>query len=212
MNTDIPFSQACERNKDIILKTIKPYLNEITRVLEIGTGTAQHAIHFSQELHHIQWQTSDQPEYLKDIHVALDNAKEINLSLGKKILENILDPIELNVNQQVWNKNGELYDAIYTANTLHIMNKSDVEQFFSGLSNVIKPRGSVIVYGPFKYNEKFTSESNAEFDITLRSRDVGSAIRDFEWVNALAQNQDFKLIADHAMPANNQCLVWQKAN
>jgi hypothetical protein len=205
MNTVIPFSEACERNKDVILETIKPYLEKVNSVLEVGSGTAQHAIHFSQALSSLQWQTSDQHEYLEGIRAALNNAKLIGHGL-----DNVLYPLELDVSQALWVKNGQCFDAVYTANTLHIMSHEDVEQFFSGLGTITRVDAYLIVYGPFKYQERFTSESNASFDASLRSRGVGSAIRDFEVVNKLAQAQGFDLLRDYSMPANNQCLVWRR--
>jgi len=174
-------------------------------LLEIGSGTGQHSIYFSQALPKLQWQTSDQFEYLGGIRAALNNAKA---NAGE--FTNLLAPLELNVNQDVWVDNDACYDAVYTANTFHIMNQMDVEAFFSGLPAVTKAGSYLVVYGPFKYKGNFTSESNAHFDHTLRSRGVGSAIRDFERVNELATAQRFKLIDDHSMPANNQCLIWQR--
>ncbi len=206
MNIVIPFSEACERNKDVILETIKPYLEKVNTLLEVGSGTAQHAIHFSQALSSLQWQTSDQHEYLEGIHAALNNAKLIGHGL-----DNVLYPLELDVNQSVWVKSGQRFEAVYTANTLHIMSHDDVEQFFAGLGAITRIGAYLIVYGPFKYQTKFTSESNANFDASLRSRGVGSAIRDFEVVNKLAHAQGFDLLKDYSMPANNQCLVWQRA-
>jgi len=205
MIINIPFSEACERNKEIILQTIKPYLNKVTTVLEVGSGTAQHAIHFAQTLTHLQWQTSDQLEYLEGINAALSNAEKMHTEF-----DNVIRPFELNVNQAVWDKTGTQYQAVYTANTFHIMGEPDVRQFFAGLGAVTQTDSYLIVYGPFKYANKFTSESNDQFDQTLRSRGVGSAIRDFEWVNSLASEQGFELLNDHSMPANNQCLVWQR--
>jgi len=206
MSIIIPFSEACERNKDVILETIKPHLEKVATLLEVGSGTAQHAIHFSQAFSSLQWQTSDQHEYLEGIHAALDNAK----STGH-VLDNVLYPLELDVNQAIWVKNGQCFEAVYTANTFHIMSHEDVEQFFAGLGAVTRVGAYLIVYGPFKYKAKFTSESNANFDASLRSRGVGSAIRDFEDVNKLAHAQGFDLLKDYSMPANNQCLVWQRA-
>ena len=206
MAIELPFSQACERNKDIILETIKPYLRDVNTVLEVGSGTAQHSIHFSLGMPHIQWQTSDQLEYLEGINAVLDNAKQQYPELS-----NVSYPFELDVNQPVWVESGLRYQAIYTANTFHIMRKADVQEFFLGLSAVTEPGSYLIVYGPFKYGGEFTSDGNREFDKTLRSREVGSAIRDFEYVSELAIKQGFKLLDDHSMPANNQCLVWQRA-
>jgi len=205
MTINIPFSEACERNKDIILDTIRPYLDGVNTVLEVGSGTAQHAIYFSHAMGHLRWQTSDQLEYLEGINAALDNAKESHSGLN-----NVAYPFELNVNQAIWNKSGTRYQAVYTANTFHIMSESDVEQFFAGLEAVTQVNSYLIVYGPFKYDGEFTSASNGSFDNTLRSRGVGSAIRDFEFVSGLAVDQGFELLKDHIMPANNQCLVWRR--
>jgi Asp-tRNA(Asn)/Glu-tRNA(Gln) amidotransferase A subunit family amidase len=205
MTIVIPFSEACERNKDVILETIKPYLEKVTSVLEVGSGTAQHAIHFAHVLKSLQWQTSDQQEYLAGINAALSNVK----SIGHQV-DNILYPIALDVNQPVWVENEQCYGAIYTANTFHIMSQDDVENFFAGLGAVTQVGSYLIVYGPFKYQAEFTSESNANFDASLRSRGVGSAIREFDMVNALAVAQGFDLLKDYSMPANNQCLVWQR--
>jgi cyclopropane fatty-acyl-phospholipid synthase-like methyltransferase len=205
MNIVIPFSEACERNKEVILETIKPYLEKVDSVLEVGSGTAQHAIHFSQALKSLRWQSSDQYQYLDGINAALNNAKSIDHHL-----DNVSFPIELDVNQPLWVENDLRFEAIYSANTFHIMSQSDVERFFAGLCLVAQPGSYLIIYGPFKYQGKFTSESNRIFDASLRSRGVGSAIRDFELVNQLAEAQGFDLLKDYPMPANNQCLVWQQ--
>lgn len=203
---DIPFSEACERNKAIILEIIRPILKRVETILEVGSGTAQHAIHFAGSLPELSWQTSDQPSYLGGINAALDYAFSCNASLQEAILR----PIELNVNQRVWLRDARKFDAVYTANTFHIMTESDVDQFFAGIEQVIHSESYLIVYGPFKYAGEFTSESNGNFDQVLRERGVGSGIRDFEIVDALAQERGFKLLSDTAMPANNQCLIWQR--
>ena len=196
----LPFSQACERNKDIIFDTIKGYLDAATEVLEIGSGTAQHALHFAQNCPHLSWQTSDQSFYLEGIRAQLSNNNIVN----------ILAPLELDVNQAVWVSDSTVYDLVYTANTLHIMRWDDVQAFFAGLRQVTKSGSLLVVYGPFKYAGEFTSNSNAGFDQSLRANGQGSAIRDFEAVNQLAVANGFRLQMDVSMPANNQCLVWQQ--
>jgi len=195
---EIPYSEACERNKDPILQVISSHLDAATDVLEIGTGTAQHAVHFTTAKTHLHWQASDQSHYLDGIEAQLDVAK----------LPNIKCPVELDVNQAQWLQTLQTFDLVYTANTFHIMTENDVRAFFKGVSQVLNSKAKVIVYGPFKYNGQFTSDSNHAFDQRLQARGVGSGIRDFEWVNTLAQTQGLKLLEDHAMPANNQCLVW----
>ena len=196
----LPFSQACERNKDIIFDTIKAHLDTATKVLEIGSGTAQHAMHFAQSCPHLSWQTSDQSFYLDGIRAQLSNNNIVN----------VLPPLELDVNQSAWVSDSTVYDIVYTANTLHIMRWGDVQAFFAGLGQVTKSGSLLIVYGPFKYAGEFTSHSNGGFDQSLRAGGQGSAIRDFEAVNQLAIANGFRLLMDVSMPANNQCLVWQQ--
>ncbi len=199
---EIPYSEACERNKDPILTVLSEHFKHAKSVLEVGSGTAQHAIYFSQQTPNLSWQTSDRLEYHDGILAQLAVA-----GVG-----NVLPPLELDVNQPVWVENRATYDLIYTANTIHIMAEPDVVAFFSGLPKVLKPDGKLVIYGPFKYAGKFTSDSNAAFDQSLRSRGVGSGIRDFEWLNELAASCGLALLSDHSMPANNQCLIWQRKN
>jgi hypothetical protein len=149
-------------------------------------------------LPHLRWQTADVPSNHPGIRRWLDDAE----------LPNVLPPIALDVNRPEW-RNGR-YDAVFSANTLHIMGWPDVEQFFAGVGAVLLPGGVLAVYGPFNYNGAFTSESNARFDIWLKSRDPVSGVRDFEAVNALARAQGLVLQQDVAMPANNRTLVWKR--
>ncbi len=202
-----PFSQACERNKDPILDVIRPLLKDLRSVLEVGSGTGQHALCFAQQLPHITWQTSDQAPYLAGINAQIDNAKEHNSELS-----NLLSPIQLDVTQTSWlpeSLTGQQYDAIYSANTLHIMAWPQVQAFFAGLHQVIRSGTYLIIYGPFKYHGQYTSGSNQNFDQDLRTRGVGSGIRNFEDVDKLAKESGLDLMNDIAMPANNQCLIWQ---
>ena len=197
---EIPYSEACERNKNPILSVLNSHFDSVKTVLEVGSGTGQHAVFFAGEKPHLIWQTSDQASYLDGINAQLNVAQ----------IANIERPLELDVNQSPWIKSGATYDLVYTANTFHIMSENDVQAFFSGLPTVLNPACKLVVYGPFKYEGKFTSESNAAFDQRLRERGVGSGIRDFEWLNELAADCNLQLLEDHAMPANNQCLVWSK--
>lgn len=199
MSTKLPFSEACERNKGVILEAISPTLNSLKTVLEIGSGTAQHAVHFAKAHPNLKWQTSDQSQYLEGIEAQLQVAD----------VDNVIAPFELDVTQRPWCQSGQKYDAVYTANSFHIMTEDNVIDFFDGVPNVLNDKATLIVYGPFKYDQKFTSESNQQFDLSLRSRECGSAIRDFEWINSLAEKAGLKLIRDLKMPANNQLLFWQ---
>ena len=195
-----PFAPACERNKHHILQVLKTEFVNSTRVLEIGSGTGQHAVFFAKELTHLEWQTSD----LKKNHsgiLAWIKAEEVT---------NVRKPITLDVNQSF--SQIPRVDAIFSANTLHIMSWPEVERMFGSIGKVLDINGIVCIYGPFNYKGLFTSESNRQFDKMLRNRDEQSGIRDFEKVDQLAQNNSLKLKHDYDMPANNRILCWQKVN
>ncbi|MDH5407086.1 MAG: class I SAM-dependent methyltransferase [Gammaproteobacteria bacterium] len=193
-----PYSESCVQNCEPILSVIKPILIQYKRLLEIGSGTGQHAVYFAPELAELIWQPSDVKENLSGIQMWLDESSA----------ENILAPIELNVTQQQWPQ--EHYDVVFSANSLHIMGWSEVEAFFSGIGQVLQSGGSLLVYGPFNYNGQFTSESNARFDVWLKQRDAKSGVRDFEAIDQLANKVGLKLENDYAMPANNRILHWVK--
>ncbi len=192
-----PFSQACENNKNPILSVITAYLAQVESVLEVGSGTGQHSVHFAANLPHLQWHTSDRLVNHNGIKQWLDEAK----------LDNLHAPVELDLNRP-WPIN--TVDAIYTANTLHIVSKPLVEQFFTGVNKHLASKGLVCIYGPFKYKGNFTSESNQRFDEFLNQQDCQSGIRDFEWVQQLAEQAGLMLVDDIAMPANNQLLIFKR--
>lgn len=192
-----PFSAACERNRDSILAVLREYLSGHERVLEIGSGTGQHAVYFAHALPKIIWQTSDRPE----------NLETINAWLSEAGLANTPVPFTLDV-REPWPK--EIFDVVFTANTFHIMGWTEVIAFFEGLSEALNEGGYFILYGPFNENGTFTSPSNAIFDQSLRNQNPKMGIRDLEQVAILANKQGLKWIAQHAMPANNQCLVFRK--
>jgi hypothetical protein len=166
-------------------------------VLEIGSGTGQHAVHFATHLPHLLWQPSDTGAYLTGLRerIAVEGTP------------NLLPALELDVRNQPWQL--ESVDAIFTANTLHIMGWPAVEALFRGVGAVAP--AVLCVYGPFRYGGKYTSASNADFDRYLRARDPESGIRDFEAVNTLSSEAGLSLLADHAMPANNQLIIWQNS-
>ena len=197
MNFDAkPYSPACDRNKDPILEVLRQYLLNSRSVLEVGSGTGQHAVHFAAHLPHLLWQCSDRRENLPGIAAWLDEAR----------LPNTPPPLALDVNGQ-WP--ATRFDVVYSANTLHIMSWQEVEAFFAALPDVVQAKAMLLIYGPFRYNGRHTSHSNAAFDASLRFEVPHRGIRDFEAVNALAIEAGFKLIADCRMPANNRCLVWE---
>ncbi|MGH1484701.1 MAG: DUF938 domain-containing protein [Cellvibrionaceae bacterium] len=192
-----PFSQACENNSIPILNQLSRLLADSQTVLEVGSGTGQHAVYFAESLPHVVWQTSD----LKENH------EGINLWIAESGLDNILPPLIFDVAEK--GNNDNTYDAIFMANTLHIMSESVVRKCIKKASKYINENGFLITYGPFNYEGQFTSESNARFDQWLKAADIGRGIRDFEWVNKLAEDRGFTFEEDHPMPANNRLLVWR---
>lgn len=196
----LPFSQACENNKDPILRIIRQYLRGEQVVLEIGAGTGQHAVHFAENLPDLLWQSSDIEANLPWLQARIEQAE----------LPNLLPPVLIDVTQEAWGI--ESVDSIYSANSLHIMPRESVDHFFEHAGQLMLPDGHLIIYGPFKYEGQFATKSNYNFDLWLKTQNPYSGIRDFEYVNELAGNAGFSLIGDHPMPANNQLLVWQKAD
>ena len=195
--TTKPFSQSCEENKQVIFETISPFMEDKKSVLEIASGTGQHAVFFASQLPHLTWQTSDLIKSHVGIHQWLDEAN----------LQNIYRPVDLNVSESNWPCC--TYDAVFSANSFHIMSEQNVMDFFSRLPAVLKQGAHVLIYGPFNYNRQFTSESNARFDDWLKQRNPQSGIKDFEWCNQLAVNSGLELVEDIEMPVNNRILVWK---
>jgi len=193
-----PFAESCEQNKHIILDVLKQEFSNVNNVLEIGSGTGQHAVFFAKSLAHLNWQCSDRTSALTGINAWLNEAN----------LTNLPSPIELDVLSSQWpNKK---YDAVFSANAVHIMSWQAVEAMFEGLKNCLEEHAVICLYGPFNYDNKFTSESNARFDQWLKQRDPLSGIRDINDLNKLAAQCDLTLSNDHTMPANNRILCWQK--
>lgn len=195
--TEKPLSESCERNKEPILTVLREVFQQPARILEIGSGSGQHAMHFGAALPHLLWQTSDLPANHAGIRAWLDEAA----------LPNVLAPIALDVNGP-WPD--QAYDGAFTANTLHIVSWRLAQQLIAGAGKLLKPGGLLAVYGPFNYHGRFTSDSNARFDEWLKARDPLSGIRGFEAVVKCAEINGLHLQADHAMPANNRLLVFAK--
>lgn len=192
------YSPACEQNRAPIEAVLRECFSAAGTVLEIGSGTGQHAAYFAPEFPHLTWQPSDLAGNLPSIRAWRDEAGAANL----------LEPRELDVTQGDWGWSG--LDYVYTANTLHIMPWEAVEACLAGIGRVLRTGGIFGGYGPFNYGGSFTSESNARFDAWLKVRDPRSGVRDFEAVDALAQRAGLRLCRDHAMPANNRLLCWCK--
>jgi len=214
-----PFSEASDRNQGPILEVLRQHLAQASRVLEIGSGTGQHAVHFAAGLPHLHWQPTDQPEHLLGISQWVEEAALPNLhrplplwavagdaasglaSTDPSTFQSLLDDGE----------QAPGFDAVFTANTLHIMGWPEVRALFAGLPTMLREGpATLIAYGPFNRDGQFTSESNRAFDAWLKARDPRSGIRDAADVDRLAQAHGFALIDDVAMPANNRMLVWRR--
>ena len=195
---DKPYSESCEQNREPILSVIKPILAAKSHVLEIGSGTGQHAVYFAREMPHLRWQCSDRVCALEGIRLWLNEAA----------LANLPPPLALDVTDERWPplSSQRPLDAIFTANSVHIMNHYELLQLLRGAGRLLPPGGDLLIYGPFNYHGGFSSDSNARFDHWLKSRDPHSGIKDFEMVNTLAQANRLQLSVDYAMPANNRIL------
>ncbi|GIU07713.1 MULTISPECIES: DUF938 domain-containing protein [unclassified Shewanella] len=200
--SSLPYSQSCENNKSAIATVLEHSFGQVRHVLEVGSGTGQHAVHFAKLLPHLIWQTSDQLDYHNGINAWLEAEPSTNLRA----------PLVLDVTQPwpVAQLDAAELDGIFSANTLHIMSKGMVEAFFAGIGKHLAKGGHLCVYGPFNYNGEYTSDSNRNFDQWLLQQNPQSAIRDIEWISALAAAQGLELIADHPMPANNRLLHFEK--
>jgi SAM-dependent methyltransferase len=194
-----PYAESCAQNRDPILAVLREAFADRREVLEIASGTGQHAVHFGAALAHLTWHTSELPENHAGILAWLDEAG----------LPNVRPPLALDVNADDWPLAG--VDAIFNANTVHIVGWPAVQRMFAGIGRVLAPGGLLCLYGPFNYGGAYTSDSNARFDVWLKERDPASGIRDFEAVDRLAEAQGLRLVQDIEMPVNNRTLLWRRA-
>jgi len=194
----LPYSQACENNKHAILKILKSAFAPSKRVLEIGSGTGQHAVHFARHLPHLVWHTSD---------MGVDN-NGMHMRIVDSGLANIAQPVVFDVYRDPWPQPN--IDAVFSANTAHIMPWTTTLHMLNSVAEVLPMDGVFALYGPFNYGGNYSSASNAEFDSWLQSRDASQGIRDFEAVTAALETRGMLLVRDHAMPANNRLLIWKK--
>ncbi|MET0962306.1 MAG: DUF938 domain-containing protein [Noviherbaspirillum sp.] len=194
------YSAASARNREPILAALRPLLAGCRSVLEIGSGTGQHAVHFGAALPDLRWQTSDLPANHAGIRAWLDEAA----------LPNVLPPLALDAGGNDWPDSP--FDAIYTANTCHIMSWPEVQGMFRGIGRVLAPGGMLCIYGPFNRNGQFTSASNAQFDASLKAQAPHMGLRNMEDIDALAQAQQLTLVADLPLPANNHLLAWRRSS
>jgi len=192
-----PYAPSCDENKAPILDVIRPLFETARHLLEIGSGTGQHAVCFAAAMPHLTWQTSEVAENLPGIHAWLDEAN----------LPNLIAPIALDVTRN-W-PNGP-FDAVFSANTSHIMPIEAVEAMFQGVGRILTPGGPFALYGPFNRNGTFTSDSNRRFDGWLKTQNPRMGVRDLADLQTMARNAGLSLVAEHPMPANNLTLIWQR--
>jgi len=193
-----PYSDACDENREPILEVIRQEFSACRTVLEIGSGTGQHAVYFGRQLPQLTWQPSD----------IAGNHPGINAWRSEAGLDNVPPPLQLDVSRDDWP--AVCYDGVFSANTCHIMSWGEVESMFRGIGRVLLPGGVLCLYGPFNYRNAYTSDSNARFDAFLKSRDPASGIRNFEDLDSLAADNGMRFRQDHEMPVNNRLLVWSR--
>ncbi len=192
------FSEYAERNGGPILEVLRTEFAASRRVLEIGSGTGQHAVRFAREMPHLRWQTSDCYENHNGIASWVNSAK----------LRNLLPPLALNLLTDA--DPAGSWDAVFSANTAHIMGVTAVEKMFAIVGRLLVDGGVFCLYGPFRQGGKFNTESNAAFHETLRSRDPEMGIRHLESLDELGSANDLARVRLYAMPANNHIAVWIK--
>lgn len=193
------FSPAADNNKSPILSVLTTYLADGDRVFEVGSGSGQHALYMSASLPNIQWVASERESTLPLLRANLNDYGT----------PNIAEPTVLDLAKAPEPDNAAV-QCVYAANVVHIVSEPLVINLVNWAGIALDERGFLILYGPYRYKNEFTTVSNQNFDRWLKDRDPQSGVRDFEWVNAVALNAGLSLVEDHSMPANNQCLVFQK--
>lgn len=203
---ELPFSPACERNKNPIMEVLRSY-NPQGKLIEMGFGTAQHCTFFSSQLPELEWYACDHPDY----HPIFEARKRLE---GSSSL--LKGPYTLLADQQSFREQCRqqniplYYDYFFTANTLHIMNKKSVEFFCRHVGEILKPQGYLFLYGPFRFQDRPFAQSNLEFHHNLLSRGVDSGIRDYEWIESLLEATGLHSVEAKDLPSNNSFLIFQK--
>lgn len=200
MDADLPFSAAAQRNREPIREVVARWLVRPARVLEIGSGTGQHAEHLARCLPHLDWQPSERPGELAGLDARVRRAA----------LANLARPVALDVMASEWPL--ARFDHAFTANTCHIMHWPAVEAMLAGVGQRLPPGGLFLVYGPFHRQGAATSASNARFDAQLRAQDPGMGLRDDAALAAVAAGHGLQWVDEEALPANNRLLVWRRSD
>jgi len=194
---ELPYSFACERNKQPIWEVLEEVLPQTGSVLEIGSGTGQHVVYFASRRRQLRWQPSDRRIYLRGLNQRLQTEGGSNIQPAI-----VLDVLE------TWPQ--KVFDAVYSANTAHIMSWPEVCAMFAGVAPRLAAGGAFCLYGPFNENGKFTSPSNAAFDVQLRRENPHMGLRDLEALESLAGSHNLSFRQKFQLPANNQLLLFRK--
>jgi cyclopropane fatty-acyl-phospholipid synthase-like methyltransferase len=192
-----PYSAACDENRAPILAVLRDLLPGPAGVLEIGSGTGQHGVYFAARLPHLEWICTDLAEHHAGIRAWMQEAG----------LANLHGPLELDVNEPVWPVTHA--DAVFSANTAHIMDQRSVQAMMGGVARTLKPGGLFLLYGPFNFGGAYTSDSNRAFDAWLKQRDPASGIKDAGWLDRVGLEAGLQRIGDREMPVNNRILIWR---
>jgi len=195
-----PYSESCDQNREPIFSIIQPILSSASQVLEIGSGTGQHAVFFARLFPHLIWHASDRRDYLEGIRCWLKESG----------LPNVSGPVEFDVSDSDWPQLD--VDAVFTANSIHIMHAQDVINLINGVGHLLPDDGDMLLYRPFNYDNRYTSNSNANFDAWLKDRDPLSGIKNFEDIEVMATGAGMALVEDYEMPANNRILHFKKTS
>ncbi len=188
---------APERNKQPILDVLRRMLPATGTVLELSSGSGQHAAYFAEQLPNLTWQPSD---------IDSENLASTRAWVQDANLTNLRAPLRIDVCEADWGV--ETVDAIFNANMIHIAPWASAEGLLRGAGRHLVPDGVLILYGPFRISGKHSAESNARFDEDLRRRNAAWGVRDIDDVLALAGREDLRFAERIEMPANNQILVF----
>ena len=189
---------AADNNKSVIAQVLRDWLPARATVLEIGSGSGQHAIHIGRTLTHVFWQPTEHP----------DRLEILASNLARYVPSNVWAPMRLDLAKDEWPNRS--VDCVFSANVIHIVSEPLGERLIVGGAQAAGANGLFVLYGPFTYHGEFTTDSNRDFDQWLKDRDEKSGIRSFEWVERIAEREGMTLVEDRAMPANNQCLIFRK--
>ena len=204
MSTEVLFSPACERNKDVILENLKDFCSDsFGNFLEIGFGTGQHAFHFAQAFPNLSYFIADREQY----HPSFLLKEKVESKPA-----NIKGPYSFEATDSEVKHNIESlgYDFLFVANVFHIMSWPQSQLTLNFLPSLMNDSGLCLFYGPFKFEGQFTSDSNQMFDQSLKASEPAMGIRDFESVESIMKSQGMELLERRDLPANNNLLIFKK--